>query len=305
MALSRFCSTAGAGGERMIAASSSRVRVLVKSAICAVFLLTSATAHAQQRPLVTEDPETIGLNRILLEGGLSIDFDQEHPVAGVAGDVSRFGTFGVSVGISPTAEIQIDGGLIQRIDVNERLTRIVPGVVANPLVAGDRASSFDDLVIATKIRLAAEDTSRPAIGLRFGTKLPTASPDKGVGLGTTDFFATFLVAKTVQSVRTVGNVGIVVMGNPVVGGDQSTALGFGVSVARALTNEFEVVGELNGRLAPFEQVVPTGLGSRGVFRLAGRYTYQLLRLDFGVLVGVTNRDPSFGISAGATYVITR
>jgi len=42
--------------------------------------------------------------------------------------------------------------------------------------------------------------------------------------------------------------------------------------------------------------------SRGVFRLAGRYTHQLLRFDLGLLVGMTSRDPSFGVSAGATYV---
>ena len=34
----------------------------------------------------------------------------------------------------------------------------------------------------------------------------------GVGFGTTDFFASFLMAKTVQSVRTVGNVGLIVLG---------------------------------------------------------------------------------------------
>ena len=272
---------------------------------CVFGASVSSTVYAQQRPLVTEDPETIGLDRILFEGGFSLDKDQEFPVHGVAGDITRIGTFGVSVGISPSAEIQVDGGLIQRIDVTERLTTTAPSPVANPLVAGDRASSFDDLVVATKIRLGSESTSRPAIGLRFGTKLPTASPDNGIGLGTTDFFATFLVAKTVQSVRTVGNVGMVVLGNPVTGGDQATALGFGISIARALTDEFEVVGELNGRLTPFEKIVPVGLESRGVFRLAGRYTYQMLRLDFGLLAGMTKRDPSFGISAGATYVISR
>lgn len=297
----RSCSTADGGGEVMHA----RAYVFMKLVMCTFCLLTSATVHAQQRPLVTEDPETIGTNRVLLEGGFSLEKDQENPVHGVAGDITRLGTFGVSIGISPSAEIQVDGGLLQRIDVAERLTPIVPSPVGDPLVAGDRASSFDDLVIATKIRLASEGTSRPALGMRFGTKVPTASPDKGIGLGTTDFFATFLLAKTVQSVRTVGNVGVIVMGNPVTGGDQSTALGFGVSVARALTNEFEVVGELNGRLTPFDEIVPIGLESRGIFRLAGRYTYQMLRLDFGMLAGITRRDPSFGISAGATYVITR
>ncbi len=72
-----------------------------------------------------------------------------------------------------------------------------------------------------------------------------------------------------------------------------------------MTNAFEVVGEVNGRLTPFEKIVPAGLESRGVMRFAGRYTYAMLRLDFGVLAGITERDPSFGISAGATYVITR
>ena len=65
------------------------------------------------------------------------------------------------------------------------------------------------------------------------------------------------------------------------------------------------MGEFNGRLTPFEKIVPAGLESRGVLRFAGRYTYAMLRLDFGLLAGITNRDPSFGISGGATYVITR
>ena len=277
----------------------------LKSIVFALCITASATAHAQQRPLVTEDPETIGTGRVLLEGGFSLENDQENTAHGISGDIARLGTFGVSVGISPSAEIQVDGGLVQRIDVTERFISALPSALGSSLMAGDRASSFDDLVIATKIRLTPEGTSRPALGVRFGTKLPTASPQKGVGLGTTDFFASFLLAKTVQSVRTVGNVGMIVLGNPGTGSDPSTTLGFGVSVARAVTNEFEVVGELNGRLTPFETLVPVGLESRGVLRLAGRYTYAMLRLDFGVLAGITKRDPSFGISAGATYVITR
>lgn len=272
---------------------------------CALCVTVSGTAHAQQRPLVTEDPETIGSGRVLLEGGFSLEQDQTNFAHGVTGDIARLATFGVSVGISPTAEVQIDGGLLQRLSVTELVAPQPPAAGSSPFAAGDRTSSMEDLIVATKIRLAAEGPSRPALGLRFGTKLPTASPDEGVGLGTTDFFASFLVAKTVQSVRTVGNIGLIVLGNPVAAQDPATTLGFGVSIARALTNEFEVVGELNGRLTPFEKIVPAGLESRGVLRFAGRYTYAMLRLDFGLLVGLTNRDPSFGVSGGATYVITR
>jgi len=281
----------------------------LQSVICVlcvcVWVCVSGTAHAQQRPLVTEDPETIGSGRILLEGGLSLDKDQTSSAHGITGDIARLATFGVSVGISPFAEVQIDGGLVQRIDVTGLVTPHVPLPGATQLAVGDRASSVDDLIVATKIRLTSEGASSPAVGVRFGTKLPTASPDKGIGLGTTDFFASFLAAKTVQSVRTVGNVGLIVLGNPVTPRDPATTLGIGLSVARALTNEFEVVGEINGRLTPFEKIVPAGLESRGVLRLAGRYTYAMLRLDLGLLAGITSRDPSFGISAGATYVITR
>ncbi len=260
-------------------------------------------AYAQQRPLVTEDPETIGAARALIEGGVSFERDQTHSANGLTGDITRFGVFGVSAGIGPTAEVQIDGALVQRLAV-ERRNPFAPLARSTSLVAGDTALSFDDLVVATKIRALSETESRPALGIRFGTKLPFAPEDQGIGLGTTDFFATFLMAKTVQSVRTVGNVGLFFLGNPQ-GQNAVTALGFGASIARAVTNQFEVVGEVNGRLTPFEKIVPAGLESRGVFRLAGRYTYAMLRLDFGMLAGFTDRDPGFGISAGATYVIAR
>src|SRR5438128_8713522 len=38
-------------------------------AIAAVCFTLSSSAFAQQRPLVTQDPETIGAGRILIEGG--------------------------------------------------------------------------------------------------------------------------------------------------------------------------------------------------------------------------------------------
>jgi hypothetical protein len=275
-------------------------RILSTAAVC---LVLPITGYAQQRPLVTEDPETIGADRILFEGGIELDDDQSNDAYGVMGDISHLGTFGVSVGVGSNAEIQVDGGLIQRLDISER-TLGAPLFATLPLAPGEQSSGFADLVVGTKIRVASETEARPAFGVRFGAKLPIAEPEKGIGLGTTDFFVSALIAKTVQSVRTVGNVSLFVMSNPETAQETATALGFGVSIARAMTNAFEVVGEINGRLTTFEDIVPAGLESRGVFRLAGRYTYSMLRLDVGFLAGVTSRDPSFGISAGATYVMT-
>jgi hypothetical protein len=272
-------------------------------------------AFAQQRPLVTEDPETVGANRVLVEGGVEFDKDQFYSAYGLTGDTTHGPTFGVSAGLSPNAEIQVDGGLLQRLDVTARRSAPLSAVLD---FTGDHATSLEDLMVATKIRLSTETETRPSFGVRFGTKVPTAKRERGMGLGTTDFFAAMLVAKTVQSVRTVGNVSLLVLGTPapcaaclanvtlLAGSPGSVrALGFGLSVARAITNEFEAVGEVNGHLKPFGTTVPPGLDSRGVLRFALRYTHQLLRFDFGVLAGVTSRDPAFGVSAGATYVIGR
>ena len=273
--------------------------------IRAVFLATAISvmampALAQQRPLTTEDPETVGANRVLVEGGVEFDKSQVYSASGLTGDTTHGPSFGVSVGISPYAELQVDGGLLQRLHLTQQRSAPLSSTLD---FSGDNVSSFEDLTVATKLRIVSENERHPGFGIRFGTKLPTASHGSGMGLGTTDFFAALLVAKTVQSVRTVGNVSLLVLGNPVAAQDSSQALGFGLSVARAITNEFEAVGEVNGHLTPFGSPTPPGLESRGGLRLAGRYTHQLLRFDFGVLIGITARDPAFGISAGATYVI--
>jgi hypothetical protein len=273
----------------------------LRSAWLAFALVMLATsAFAQQRPLVTEDPETVGVKRVLVEGGMEFDRSQLLSAYGLTGDITRGPTFGVSVGIGPQSELQVDGGILQRLHVTQRKTAPLSGTLD---FTGDNASSLEDLSIATKVRIVSENEHHPGFGIRFGTRLPTADRDKGVGLGTTDFFAALLVARTVESVRTVGNVSLLVLGNPVAAQDSAQALGFGVSVARALTNEFEAVGEVNGHLKPFGSALTPGLESRGVLRLAGRYTHQLLRFDVGILVGLTSRDPTFGISAGATYVL--
>ena len=99
------------------------------------------------------------------------------------------------------------------------------------------------------------------------------------------------MAKTVQSVRTVGNVSLLVLGNPVAAQDASPALGFGVSVARAITERVRGGGRSERARGAVRQRRAPGLESRGVLRLAGRYTHGLLRFDVGVLVGITPRDP--------------
>jgi len=263
-------------------------------------LALAAPAAAQQRPLVTEDPETIGAGLILFEGGFDVQRDVFYPVSGLEGNLLRAPVLGLSFGVSSIAELQIDGGLYNRLSVTGR----EPAPLSSMLdFTGDKTSDVEDIVVATKIRLLSETPGRPALGVRFATKLPNASNENGLGLDTTDFYGTILIGKTVQSIRMVGNAGLGILGDPTRGDRQGDVLQYGVSVARAVRQGLEIVGEINGRFQPTEdEDAPPGTDSRAAMRVGGRFTHRTVRLDTGVILGMTSRDPGFGFTAGLTWV---
>jgi hypothetical protein len=268
--------------------------------ILAALMLLPRSASAQQRPLVTEDPETIGAGRVLLEGGLDYNRYITYPASGLEGHLFRVPLLGASIGISSIAEVQIDGGLYNQLSITDR---DLEAPLADMVTAeGDSTSSIQDWSVGLKLRLLAEGTRRPAFGVRFATKLPNASNESGIGLDTTDFYASVLAAKTVQRVRLVGNVGLGILADPTRGDRQNDVLTYGVSLARALTQAAEIVGEINGHVDVREGAPPPGTSSTGMMRFGARYTVGSWRADAALLFGVTTRDPSVGFAAGFTYV---
>jgi len=276
-------------------------RRLVGPALAAALLIATPAA-AQQRPLVTEDPEVIGAGLILLEGGFDASKDVLFPASGLQGNLLRAPTLGVSIGISSIAELQFDGGLYNRLTITGRdPTAPLASLVT---ATGDTTSSVEDLVVATKVRIVGETEGRPAFGLRLATKLPNASNESGIGLDTTDFLASLLVGKTVRSVRTVINGGFAILGDPVVANRQNDVVTYGVSLARALTQAAEVVGEVNGGFDTRDHTPDRPGVTHGTFRLGARYTVGSWRGDVAAVVGLTSRDPGIGFAAGFTYVFT-
>jgi hypothetical protein len=77
---------------------------------------------------------------------------------------------------------------------------------------------------------------------------------------------------------------------------------YGFSLARAVRQGVEIVGEVNGRANTRSGEPPPGTDSRGVFRVGGRITTGTVRLDGALLLGLTSRDPGFGFTVGATWV---
>jgi hypothetical protein len=271
----------------------------MRQLLIALFVACPVVAFAQQRPLVTEDPETIGAGRMLVEAGVDYGRDVRFPVSGLEGHHLRLPTLGVSLGVGSNAEIQTDWALYQRLSIQQRFPAPLGHMVE---ATGSSTTSVDDLVIGAKVRIVAEGAARPSIGMRFATKLPNSSNESGLGLDTTDFVSSLLVGKTVQSVRVVGNVGLGIFADATRGDRQNDMLIYGLSFARALSTGAEVVGEINGRLDSRNGDPPPGTESRAVARFGARYTVGGWRGDAALLLGLTSLDASYGVTAGFTYV---
>jgi hypothetical protein len=249
---------------------------------------------------VTEDPETIGAGRLLVEAGFDYGRGIEYPASGLEGNRTRFPLIGLSFGISSIAEIQLDGGLYNRLAITRRDPAApLAGMVTE---TGDVTSSVEDVVIGTKVRIVPEGMYGPSFAVRFATRLPNASNESGIGLDTTDFFMSVLGAKTIQSVRIVGNLGLGILGDPTRGDRQNDVLTYGASFARAVSPAAEAVGEVNGHVVTRDGPDLPGTESRSMARLGGRYTIGTWRADAALLIGLTSRDAGFGVAAGFTYV---
>jgi hypothetical protein len=267
--------------------------------LTATLALCAAPVFAQQRPLQTEDPETIGAGRILIEAGLDYNRDVYFPVSGLRGNHLTLPAFGASLGVSSIAEIQIDWGIYQKLGITEQ----VPNAPLTDLleIDGDSTDDFGDIHIGAKVRLLGETAHRPAIGSWFSTRLPNAGNESGLGKDVQDFSSAVSIGKTVQSVRVVANIGFMTIGNPIDPVAQDDLLIYSLSVARAISPAAEVVGEFVGR-ANFANIVTPGAEDRGLLRFGARYTTNGVRLDAGILLGLTPRDPEFGVTGGFTWV---
>jgi hypothetical protein len=271
--------------------------VIARCLLAAV--LTGATpllAGAQHRPLVSQDPDTIGGGRVLVEAGVEFGTNIKYPVSGLTGDRWAL-PVGVSFGIGPSVELQVDGGY-QWLAIDRRDLAPLDSRVRE----GDSTSDVIDVVIATKIRLVAEGRRRPVIGLRLATELPNASNESGLGLDTLNFGGSLLVAKTIGATRLAANAGLHVLSDVLQGSLQHDAFAGSVSAVQTLSSSVDVAGEFWMRKVLFADVPPIGAEPRGQFRAAVRYTRGSWRADCGLIVGATRQDPDIGVAAGLTWL---
>ena len=275
------------------------MRIDLIGACMAAVLLSAGPAAAQQRPLATQDPETVGAGNVLLEAGFDYGRDVFYPLSGLTGNLLRAPLLGASIGIGAISEIHLSGGLYDRLSVTNRVDAPYS---SETTFTGNTTHDKDDMVLSTKVRVVPENATRPAVALDFATRLPNAKHHSGLGQDSFDFHVDALVGKTIQSFRVVANLGLGILAAPTNPQVQNDTLDYGVSVAHAIDRGIDLVAEINGRANTRGNIPPPGTESRGEIRAGARLTRGTIRYDAGLIVGMTPRDPSIGVTAGATWI---
>ena len=271
--------------------------------IFAMVLLVSASvfAHAQQRPLITEDVDIIPPGTIRIEAGIDFMQGAKYTVSGINGDLTRVGVIGVSFGMGPNVEFQIEGVAQNYVSINSR------GVSAIPLELAPGVNSTNDtgdFSLAAKFKLRNETRRGPSLGFRFGVQLPNSNQARGIGLNQTNAFGSILVGKKFGDdgrFNTFANLGLAILTAPTEPFTQNDVITYGVAGIFRLNRQFSIAGEVNGRANTRPGNGPLGTESQAEARLGMQIRASGLRFDFAGIKGLTSFSPNSGFTVGVTY----
>ena len=267
--------------------------------VFSVTILRAPPASAQQRPLRTEDPETIGTGHVLVGAVVSYARDLFYPLSGLKGNLWQLPVIELDVGLSPIADLQITGGPYNRLSITDRRAAPLASLIT---ATGATTHDVDDLAIGAKVRAIPETMKRPGFGFRFSVRLPNAKHNSGLGQDTTDFSASLLAGKTIAALRVAGNIGFTIMSEPLNSLKQNDVITYGLSFAQPVGRDAAFVGDVKGRWSARNGIPPVGTESRGTVTAGGRYTRGSIRLDAGAFFGLTSVDPTIGLTTGFTYL---
>jgi hypothetical protein len=276
--------------------------LFLKIAACAVVTIGLATmAHAQQRPLLTEDVDIIPPGSLRIEAGVDFMQRARYPVSGLTGDLTRAGVIGLTIGLAPNVEIQVEGVAQNVLSINTR------GTSAIPLDLGPGANSTNDtgdFTLWTKIKLRNETSHWPSLGFRFGVELPNSNEAKGIGVNQTNAYGQILFGKKFgrnARVNTFANLGIGILSAPTAAFTQNDVFTYGLAGIVRLNQTFSLAGEVNGRANTRSGTAPLGTESQSEARLGMQVRASGLRFDFAGIKGLTKNSPRSGVTVGVTY----
>ncbi|MBI4850674.1 MAG: hypothetical protein HY819_02490 [Acidobacteria bacterium] len=273
-------------------------KLLLKFSLVLAFLIySSSLTYGQQRPLLTEDVDIIEPGSIRTQIGVELLQKQKFSVSGLEGDLSRIGVIGFTFGLSPNVQFEVEGTLQNYLSID----RMGPSKIPLQLAPGALSTNdVGDFTLATKIKIRNETERLPAIGFRFGVQLPNTNQAKGLGLNTTNFFASVLVGKKFfdKRLNVFGNLGLAILPAPLEIFSQNDVTTYGVAGIYKVNPRLNLVGEVSGRFSSRK----AQLGTEDISE--ARFGVQLmaagLRFDLAGTKGLTKFSPRSGIIFGLT-----
>jgi hypothetical protein len=258
-----------------------------------VCLVYSSNAFGQQRPLLTDDAETLPTGRVRIESGVEFLQGQKYSLSGLEGDLTRLGVAGVHVGVGEYAEFQISGVVQDILSVTNRSEPVV-----SPTFTGNTTRDFGNLVLATKFKLFAEQAHRPAMAFKFAVELPNANQENGLGMDQTQFYSSLLFKKHLGRVQVLADLGLAILGSPVEAGKQTDPFTYGIGTVIPLHRSVNLVAEVYGRQGPSGRV-----GNENTSQLRAGFQFQIgsIRWDVAGIGGLKRFDPESGVVVGVTY----
>jgi len=267
----------------------------------ALVLAMFVSVQAQQRPLLTEDVDIIPPGTIRIEAGIDFMQGAKYSVSNLSGDLTRVGVIGVSVGMGPNVEFQVEGVAQNFLSINSRGTSVIP---LNIAPGENSTNDTGDFTLSAKFKLRNETKRGPSLGFRFGVQLPNSNQSKGIGINQTNAYGSILIGKKFGHdgrFNTFGNLGIAILTAPTQFFTQNDVLTYGVAGIFRINKKFSVAGEVNGRANTRPGDGPLGTESQSEARLGMQIRAAGLRFDFAGIKGLTKFSPNSGFTVGVTY----
>ena len=273
-----------------------RITWILVLLVCSVI-----AASAQQRPLITEDVDIIPPGSIRIEAGIDFMQGAKYTVSGLRGDLTRVGVIGVSFGMGPNVEFQIEGVAQNYLSINSRSPSVIPLEIAP---GANSTNDTGDFTLAAKFKLRNETRRGPSLGFRFGVQLPNSNEARGIGVNQTNAFGSILIGKKFGRdgrFNTFGNLGLAILTAPTELFTQNDVLTYGVAGIFHINKQFAIAGEVNGRANTRPGNGPLGTESQSEARLGMQIRASGLRFDFAGIKGLTSFSPNSGFTVGVTY----
>jgi hypothetical protein len=242
-------------------------------------LIAPATLEAKSlSPLVSQDANVIDSGDLEIRLGteyfedLNLAFD---PSDNLDRDVWNIPTLDILIGAGRVVEIQA----------------YFDGIYVDEDGSGSEYGA-GDLELFTKIQLRQED-DMPALGFRFGTKLPNASNEDRLGTDEFDFLASFLLSKHLGSLETHLNLGMGILGSPYQNSNQDDVLLYGAGFIIPTTDKLNLALEFNGQACSDD--------NNDFSHIMAGFQYYLrqdTRLDVGASAGLSDESQDWSVKCG-------